>query len=55
MVKATVFLLHMDDFGAMNNVYIECFGDNRPARSAIGVAALPFGALVEIELWAHVG
>lgn len=55
VVKATVFLLHMDDFGAMNNAYIECFGDNRPARSAVGVAALPLGALVEIELWAYVG
>lgn len=54
VVKATVFLLNMDDFGAMNQAYIECFGDNRPARSAVGVAALPLGALVEIELWAHV-
>ena len=54
VVKATVFLLHMDDFGAMNQAYIECFGDNRPARSAVGVAALPLGALVEIELWAYV-
>ncbi len=55
VVKATVFLLHMDDFGAMNQAYIECFGDNRPARSAVGVAALPLGALVEIELWAYSG
>ena len=55
VVKATVFLLHMDDFAAMNNAYIESFGDNRPARSAVAVAALPLGALVEIELWAHVG
>ena len=55
VVKATVFLIHMDDFGAMNNAYIECFGDNRPARSAVGVAALPLGALVEIELWAYSG
>ncbi len=55
VVKTTVFLLHMDDFGAMNDVYIECFGANRPARSAVGVAGLPLGALVEIELWASVG
>lgn len=53
VVKATVFLLHMDDFGTMNNAYVECFGDSRPARSAVGVAALPLGALVEIELWAY--
>ena len=54
VVKATVFLVRMDDFGTMNSAYIECFGDNRPARSAVGVAALPLGALVEIELWAYV-
>ncbi|MCY3910291.1 MAG: RidA family protein [bacterium] len=53
VVKATVFLVHMDDFSAMNNAYVECFGDSRPARSAVGVAALPLGALVEIELWAY--
>ena len=53
VVKATVFLADMDDFAAMNEAYVECFGDNRPARSAVGVAALPLGALVEIELWAY--
>ena len=53
VVKATVFLVDMDDFAAMNQAYVECFGDNRPARSAVGVAALPLGALVEIELWAY--
>ena len=53
VVKATVFLVHMDDFVAMNQAYVECFGDSRPARSAVGVAALPLGALVEIELWAY--
>ena len=55
VVKATVFLVHMDDFSAMNNAYVECFVDSRPARSAVGVAALPLGALVEIELWAYAG
>ena len=54
VVKATVFLLHMDDFAAMNQAYVDCFGEARPARSAVGVAALPLGALVEIELWAYV-
>ncbi len=53
VVKTTVFLVHMDDFAAMNEAYVACFGDARPARSAVGVAALPLGALVEIELWAH--
>ena len=55
VVKATVFLVDMDDFAAMNKAYVECFGDNRPARSAVGVAALPLAALVEIELWAYAG
>ena len=55
VVKATVFLVHMDDFATMNQAYIECFGDARPARSAVGVAALPLGALVELELWAYTG
>jgi 2-iminobutanoate/2-iminopropanoate deaminase len=55
VVKTTVFLRHMSDYVAMNEVYIDCFGDHRPARSAIGVAELPLGALVEVEAWAHVG
>lgn len=52
VVKTTVFLRHMSDYSLMNQVYIECFGDHRPARSAIGIAELPLGALVEIEAWA---
>lgn len=55
VVKATVFLRHMSDYKVMNEVYIEGFGDHRPARSAVGVAELPLGALVEIEAWAWVG
>ena len=39
----------------MNDLYGEVFGDHRPARSAFGVAELPFGALVEIEAWAFTG
>lgn len=50
VVKATVFLDTMDDFGAMNAVYAEAFGDHRPARSTVAVAGLPVGALVEIEV-----
>jgi 2-iminobutanoate/2-iminopropanoate deaminase len=45
----------MDDYGPMNDVYVAAFGDHRPARSAIGVAGLPRGALVEVEAWAHLG
>ena len=56
VVKTTVFLKHLgSDYTRMNEVYIEAFGDHRPARSAIGVAELPIGALVEVEAWAHVG
>ncbi|MGA3352250.1 MAG: RidA family protein [Acidimicrobiales bacterium] len=53
VVKTTVFLTDMADFGAMNTAYVAAFGDNRPARSAFAVAGLPLGALVEIEAWAH--
>jgi 2-iminobutanoate/2-iminopropanoate deaminase len=56
VVKTTVFLKHLgSDYPRMNEVYMELFGDHRPARSAIGVAELPIGALVELEAWAHVG
>ena len=53
VVKTTVFLAHIDDYAAMNEAYVEAFGDHRPARSAFAVAALPIGALVEIEAWAR--
>lgn len=49
VVKTTVFLRDMNDFGAMNGVYAEFFTENPPARSTIQAAALPMGAAVEIE------
>ena len=49
VVKVTVFLDNMNDFADMNKVYSEYFGENPPARSAVEVAKLPLGALVEIE------
>ncbi|OIR13026.1 MAG: reactive intermediate/imine deaminase [Marine Group III euryarchaeote CG-Bathy2] len=50
VVKTTVFLADMDDFGAMNTVYIEMFGEEMaPARSTVEVARLPLDALVEID------
>lgn len=52
VVKATVFLTDMGEFQAANEVWVEFFGEHRPARTAIGVAALPLGATVEVELWA---
>ncbi|MDQ1375815.1 MAG: 2-iminobutanoate/2-iminopropanoate deaminase [Actinomycetota bacterium] len=54
VVKTTVFLAHIGDYGPMNEAYVAAFGDHRPARSAVAVAALPLGALVEIEAWARV-
>lgn len=54
VVKTTVFLVDMADFAAMNEVYGQAFGDHRPARSTVAVAALPRGATVEIEVIAVV-
>jgi len=55
VVKCTVFLTHMSDFAAMNEIYVSAFGDHRPARSAVAVKELPLGALIEIEAWAYTG
>ena len=54
VAKTTVFVTDLADFGAMNEVYAAAFGDHRPARSTVQVAALPGGAAVEIEAWAYV-
>ncbi|HEX5265167.1 MAG TPA: RidA family protein [Acidimicrobiales bacterium] len=53
VVKTTVYLTHMSDYAGMNEAYVEAFGDHRPARSAVAVAGLPLGALVEVEAWAY--
>lgn len=49
VIKTTIFLQSMSDFAAVNEVYAAFFGDRFPARSCVAVAALPKGALVEIE------
>jgi len=49
VVKTTVFLNDMNDFGAMNGVYGQFFTENFPARSAVQAARLPKDGLVEIE------
>jgi 2-iminobutanoate/2-iminopropanoate deaminase len=54
LVKTTVFLLDLGDFAGMNEVYARHVGDRPPARSTVGIGALPSGALVEIEAIAHV-
>ncbi|MEZ5776449.1 MAG: Rid family detoxifying hydrolase [Hyphomicrobiaceae bacterium] len=55
VVKVTVFLTDMTEFGKMNEVYAETFEEPHPARTTIGVAALPMGARVEIEVIAEGG
>jgi 2-iminobutanoate/2-iminopropanoate deaminase len=53
VVKTTVFLTHISDYAAMNDAYVVAFGGHRPARTAVAVAGLPLGALVEVEAWAY--
>jgi 2-iminobutanoate/2-iminopropanoate deaminase len=55
VAKATVFVTDIGQFATVNAAYAEAFGDHRPARSTVQVAALPAGAEVEIEVWAYVG
>ena len=49
VVKCTVFLADMAEWGQMNEVYVTFFGDNLPARSALGTSGLALGGRVEIE------
>jgi 2-iminobutanoate/2-iminopropanoate deaminase len=53
VVECNVFLVDMADFPAMNAVYAEHFEEPYPARTTIGVAALPLGARIEIKLVAR--
>ena len=56
VVKCTVYLVSMEDFGAVNKVYGRYFlGDSPPARSTVAVAQLPRNALVEIDCTAFLG
>jgi 2-iminobutanoate/2-iminopropanoate deaminase len=57
VVKCTVFLADMADFGDMNAAYVEGFADvdPRPTRSTVGNVTMALGALVEIEFWAFTG
>lgn len=54
VVKATVFVKDLGQFGEVNEVYSEYFGQNSPARSCVQVAKLPMDAVIEIEVIAHV-
>ncbi len=54
VVKTTIFLVDLGDFTAMNEVYGRHMGDVFPARATVQVAALPSGALIEIDAIAHI-
>ncbi len=55
VIKTTIFLADMADFPVVNGIYAEAFGDHKPARSTVQVAALPLGASIEVECIAVVG
>ena len=52
VAKTTIFLLDLGDFAAMNAIYARRLGGHTPARSTVGVKALPLGARVEIDMLA---
>lgn len=49
VVKTTIYLTDLADFATVNEIYGECFSDVPPARACVQVAALPKGAMIEIE------
>ena len=53
VVKTTVFLKHMDDFGAVNAIYAQYFTEPYPTRSCVEVARLPKDVLLECEVIAE--
>ena len=55
VVKCTVFVKDLNDFGRLNAVYERRFGDHKPARSTVEVASLPRDVKVEIEVVARLG
>jgi reactive intermediate/imine deaminase len=55
VIKCTVFLADMAEWAAMNEVYVEFFPENPPARSALGTSGLALGARTEIECMAALG
>ncbi|MEM7028498.1 MAG: RidA family protein [Chloroflexota bacterium] len=55
IVKTTIFLTDLGNFGTVNGIYGEYFADAPPARSTVEVAGLPLGAIVEVEAIAILG
>ncbi|HVS02425.1 MAG TPA: RidA family protein [Thermoanaerobaculia bacterium] len=54
VVKTTIYVTDLADFATLNEIYAEAMGEHRPARSTVQVAALPKGALVEIDMVARI-
>ena len=50
VIKVTIFLENMDDFGVVNVLYAEAFGDHKPVRSTVAVRTLPKNVLVEMDV-----
>ncbi len=50
VIKTTIFLRYMKDFGEINRIYAGYVGEKKPARSTVAVASLPLGAMIEIEV-----
>jgi 2-iminobutanoate/2-iminopropanoate deaminase len=50
VVKTTIYLDNMDDFGIVNVIYAEFFGEHKPARSTVAVQTLPKNVLVEMDV-----
>jgi len=55
VVATCVYMVNLDDFSAMNQVYAEYFKKNPPGRTTVGVTSLPAGAAIEITATAYVG
>ena len=53
VIKTTVYLTDLGEFARVNQVYEKFFGETKPARACVQVAALPKGAKVEIDAIAH--
>jgi 2-iminobutanoate/2-iminopropanoate deaminase len=49
VIKTTIYLENMEDFGIVNVIYAEYFGDHKPVRSTVAVKTLPKNVLVEID------
>jgi len=53
VARATIYLTDLGNFASVNALYEGAVGAHRPARTTVGVAALPAGAAVEIECWVY--